>query len=83
MPKNKLKKVDYKTLQLSIIVALLLTLSALNISRINSKPSKKVLGEEIDKEFWQSLVDKHPTYIQGWKELGEIEKAKEIDPNTN
>lgn len=47
--------------------------------------------------FWQDLVTKYPTYMEGWVELAKLEiksgnlqqatfyleKAKEIDPNSN
>lgn len=62
------------------LAVLILILSFFNLI----SPKKKVvevLGAETDNAFWQELVSKHPTYRDGWVELGRIDKIKEIDPN--
>jgi len=31
--------------------------------------------------FWLDFLEKHPSYIPGWVEIGMESKVKEIDPN--
>ena len=54
------------------------------------------LSIHLEREFWENLVAKHPTYRDGWLELakvsyklgdeslsrGAIETARAIDPNS-
>lgn len=56
----------------------------LSVFNLKSKPIKNkivVLGAETDNSFWEDIVKKHPTYRDGWLELGRIDKVKQIDPN--
>jgi hypothetical protein len=79
------KKVNKVTIELLIFVATLLVL-LLTVTNIESyQAPKKVLGVETkaisDDKFWQDFLNKNPSYIPGWMELGRIDKVKEIDPN--
>ena len=77
------KKIKLELLGFLYILSaiLILTLSALNLNV--TKTEVKVLGSQVEdnSEYWQDLVEKHPTYIDGWLELGRLDKVKEIDPN--
>lgn len=87
---SKKKKADYsKDLQFLLFInciIIVLMLSFFNLYLINNKEKPKqitntVLGAEKDNVYWEQLVKKHPTYIDAWVEMGQIEKVKEIDPN--
>lgn len=60
-----------------------LLLTFINISNITAKKEVRVLGaqSEDNSKFWEDLLEKHPTYRDGWVELGRIDKIKQIDPN--
>ncbi len=58
----------------------ILLLSFFNLSQIKNA-EVKILGAKTDNSFWIDFVAKHPTYRDGWIELGRIDKIKEIDPN--
>ena len=78
-------------IELIVLVAsfIVLLFSSINISSYLSQ--KKVLGVSTsilnttdpgkDKKFWDDFLAKNPNYIQGWVEIGMLNKAKEIDPN--
>lgn len=76
---------DFEYLISSVIVVAVLLLSIFNLQNSNSstKPFEDVLGAEItnNEKFWQDFVGKHPDYIDGWLELGRVDKVREIDPN--
>ncbi len=79
---KKAGKNAQKELYLSVLVVILLFLSALNIFTY-FKP-RKVLGAktQIDSnEFWKDFMTKNPEYLPGWIELGEFDKVAKIDPN--
>lgn len=59
---------------------LVLLLSMYNIQGLKSKKTE-VLGASIDNKYFEELVSKYPTYIDGWIELGKMDKVLEIDPN--
>ena len=59
---------------------LILLLSIFNLQNINKKQIK-VLGATIDNSYWEEMVIKHPTYRDGWVELGRMDMVKQIDPN--
>lgn len=59
---------------------LVILLSMFNLQNINKK-QVKVLGAETNNSFWEDFMQKHSTYIDGWIELGRIDKVNEIDPN--
>jgi hypothetical protein len=72
----------YFQILIYFFIVFLLLLTSLNIN--NYLSPKIVLGattEDGSGEYWQEFVNKNPNYIPGWIELGQIEKAKEIDPN--
>ena len=77
---NDLYQEDLKVLLYIASSVLILLLSIFNLGSIKKK-EVKVLGAKVDNTFWQEFVAKHPTYIDGWLELGRIDKVKEIDPN--
>jgi|GEM_PF-7134253 len=69
-----------------VLILVLLFLTSLNIK--NFLTPKKVLGvntqiSETEKEdlFWQSFLDKHPSYIPGLIETGRTSEAGSVDPN--
>lgn len=81
---TKLKEKDFQHelinfLYINIAIFVLL-LSFFNLTQ-DRKPEVKVLGTKTDNSFWIDFVAKHPTYRDGWIELGRIDKVKEIDPN--
>jgi len=58
--------------------------------KLQSQKKNKVLGAttviskielENEKFFWEEFQKINPTYIDGWIELGRLDKVKEIDPN--
>ena len=82
MPKSKNKN-SSQELQPLLFINLpifILLLSLFNLSTPKQKEIK-VLGKETDNDFWIEFVAKHPTYRDGWVELGRLDKAIEIDPN--
>lgn len=64
-----------------IFAVLILLLSIFNLQKLKRKEIVTVLGTETNNLFWEDLVAKHPTYIDGWVELGKMDKVSEIDPN--
>jgi hypothetical protein len=63
-----------------------MAISAFNVASF-LKP-KEVLGlstfeeQSLDtQDFWRDFLTQNPNYIPGWLEIGEVEKAEEIDPN--
>lgn len=62
------------------IAIFILLLSFFNL-KYKNKPEIQVLGTKTDNSFWIDFVNKHPTYRDGWIELGRFDKVKEIDPN--
>ncbi len=77
---KKIKK-DLELLLYITFSILILLLTAFNLQKIKSKKTTIVLGAETDSSFWEDFVIKHPTYIDGWVELGKMDKVNEIDPN--
>ena len=80
----KLKKKDlqselFNLLNINIAIFILL-LSFFNINQ-KREASVQVLGTKTENTFWIDFVAKHPTYRDGWIELGRLDKVKEIDPN--
>lgn len=84
---SKKKKVDYsKDLQFLFFISstiLIILLSILNLEKSHKKVPNVLGAQTFDnnEEFWKGFLKKNPEYIDGWLELGEIEKVKEIDPN--
>jgi hypothetical protein len=78
--KNKLL---HPLLLLYVLAVFLLVLTSININTYLAP--KVVLGTktEVDNsdEYWKSFVNKNPNYIPGLIEIGELDKAKQIDPN--
>ena len=72
---KELSNLLYITLAILVIL-----LSMFNLQNINKKQIK-VLGIETNNSFWEDFMQKHSTYIDGWIELGRIDKVNEIDPN--
>ena len=61
-----------------------LLLTAVNINTFLKPKEVEVLGIQTQNEdivFWEEFLSKHPNYIPGWIELGELDKVKQIDPN--
>ena len=88
MSKLKNKKYRFpKDLCVFIISLILLTLSFINIGNIFSH--KKVLGikteettaQQSAQKFWGNFLKNNPNYIPGLIEVGNFDKAKQIDPN--
>ncbi|HCR36043.1 hypothetical protein A2130_04370 [Candidatus Woesebacteria bacterium GWC2_33_12] len=59
---------------------LIILLSISNLQNLKRREIK-VLGAETNTVFWEDFMTKHPTYIDGWIELGRMDKVREIDPN--
>lgn len=59
---------------------LVVLLSIYNLQNIDNK-QVKVLGTETNNLFWEDFMQKNPTYIDGWAELGRMDIVKQIDPN--
>lgn len=59
---------------------LILLLSLFNLQNLN-KQKVNVLGIKTNNSFWEDFMLKHPTYIDGWIELGRMDKVRQIDPN--
>ncbi|HLD92548.1 MAG TPA: hypothetical protein VI795_04110 [Patescibacteria group bacterium] len=78
---NFQKDLDFLLFATFSILILLLTI--FNLQNLNTKKISKiqVLGAETNNLFWEEFMSKHPTYIEGWVELGRIDKVEEIDPN--
>jgi uncharacterized membrane-anchored protein YitT (DUF2179 family) len=74
---------NFKLLFLLICSLVLLGLSVVNIN--NFTYTKGVLGiqqpEPTSEKFWSEFLSKNPTYVTGWLEIGERDKAVSIDPN--
>ncbi|HTK03725.1 MAG TPA: hypothetical protein VL401_03100 [Alphaproteobacteria bacterium] len=72
-----------RELLIYVTIIFILLLTAININKF-LQPKKQVLGIETqntEREFWRDFVEKHPNYIPGWIELGDLDKIKQIDPN--
>jgi hypothetical protein len=71
-------------LLLGVAILILILLSMFNVNNLFSLP-QKVLGTEtkIDQsaDFWNDFLTKNPNYIPGLIETGDIDRAKQIDPN--
>jgi len=82
MASHNFKK-DLDFLLFATLSVLILLLSIFNLQNINKKTSKEivVLGAETNNLFWEDIMFKHPTYIDGWIELNRMDKVREIDPN--
>lgn len=62
------------------LAILVILLSIFNL-QTKKKDQITVLGANDDLTYWEELVKKHPTYRDGWVELGRIDIVKQIDPN--
>ena len=64
-------------------IILILLLTSINLKKYLSP--ERVLGTQIQYDglemFWKEFVDKYPSYIPGWIEIGRIDKVRAIDPN--
>lgn len=89
MTNNKKFDKDFKYLLYLTLTILIILLSIYNLQNLNN-PINKVLGASVDiskiesdkeKLFWEEFQKNNPTYIDGWLELGRIDKVIEIDPN--
>lgn len=84
---SKSKKNKYLSIYIFSILIFLLSLININSYLFSNKitpASTKVLGAEIannDAIFWYDFLQKNPTYIPGWLEIGRPDKARAIDPN--
>jgi hypothetical protein len=72
---------DLRTLFYINSIVLILILSILNLLSLKKKEIKVLGAETTDNTFWEEFVAKHPTYRDGWVELGRMDKVKQIDPN--
>ena len=83
MAKKKNFTEELTTLFYINITILILALSMFNL--YSQRRNKiQVLGAETNNTnniFWQDFMTKHPTYRDGWIELGRMDKVKQIDPN--
>lgn len=80
MAKKKNYSNDLSNLLYINLAILVLLLTLFNLQLMEKRPVK-VLGATTDNSYWEEMVKKHPTYRDGWIELGRMDKAKEIDPN--
>ncbi len=74
-----MKKELYNLLYITFAFLVLL-LSMFNLQNLRQKETQ-VLGVSTDNKYFEELVTKYPTYIDGWVELGRMDKVYEIDPN--
>lgn len=74
-----MKKELYNLLYITFAFLILL-LSMYNLQNLQHD-EPLVLGTSTDNKFFEDLVSKYPTYIDGWVELGRMDKVYEIDPN--
>lgn len=90
MQHKRFRKIIKKTFQEYLIlgaIAIVILLSSINLSEYFAP--KKVLGTttnidnqySVNKIFWENFLKENPEYIPGWIELGNLEKARSIDPN--
>lgn len=90
--KKKSKKPNSNIEQIIIYTAVLIVLLLTAFNLQNYLGDKKVLGVSVsmaheniesisDRLFWEDVVEKNPSYIPGWIELGRMDKVREIDPN--
>ncbi len=81
-PASNLRKLS---IQLFIYVAIVFILLLASINIANFLKPKVVLGiqtqDSSEQKFWQDFLSKNPSYIPGLIETGQIDKAREIDPN--
>lgn len=78
------KKVSYsKDLKMLLLINLSVIILLLSIFVLQHKNNReiKVLGVSTNNHYWEEVVTKHPTYIDGWIELERIDVVKQIDPN--
>ncbi len=104
--KKTTKKKGWPYFSLLGFIILILILSLFNLIIYFSSTPKQILGLrmevntnsvlETQKEFWNKLLSKNPTYVDGWMELAKIEvqlenidnakkaidRAKKIEPNS-
>lgn len=89
MAKGKKYDKDLQYLLYLTLAILIILLSIFNLQN-TSVNKTKVLGSKVEIEtnekekennFWNEFQIKNPTYIDGWIELGRLDKVKEIDPN--
>lgn len=83
---NKKYLNTHKEVIMYTIALILIILSSFNL--VNYFLPKKVLGvasetivNSSSEDFWLDFLEKHPSYIPGWLEIGMEHKVKEIDPN--
>lgn len=77
-------KVNNNFFIVTVIIFILLCLSLINIKFISSY--KPVLGAHSEitndkSDFWGDFTSINPNYIPGLIENGDIDKAKEVNPN--
>lgn len=84
-PIQKIKKIS-GWLFIYVAILFVLFLTSLNIN--NFLAPKKILGVQanltVDSKntaYWNNFLNKNPDYIQGWVEIGRMDKVKEINPN--
>lgn len=66
------------------VIFILLILSLINITNIfffNKVLGAKTKEDSSSNEFWTEFLDKNPNYIPGLIEVGNTEKAKQINSN--
>jgi len=89
MIKKKNYNKDFYYFLYITFAVLIILLSIFNLQNVSQKKNK-VLGAttviskielENEKFFWEEFQKINPTYIDGWIELGRLDKVKEIDPN--
>jgi hypothetical protein len=73
-----------KELLIYVFLLFILLLTSINISNYLKPKNTKVLGTETEnkeEEFWQEFLTKNPNYIPGLIKVGNLQRAKQIDPN--
>lgn len=86
---RKITRETSSQILLFIAILLVLLLSSINIAKYTSPNTVLGINTEQKTEsesqqetiFWQELLNKNPEYVPGWIEIGNLDKAKEIDPN--
>lgn len=71
-----MKKELYNLLYITFAFLILL-LSMFNLQNLRQKETQ-VLGVSTDNKYFEELVTKYPTYIDGWVELGRMDKDTKL-----
>jgi hypothetical protein len=82
---KQVKRINKNTYYYLVTIAVMFALIVLNyVSYTQGSKNKRVLGVFTTNNtgvFWYQFLQKNPSYIPGWIEIGRIDKVKKLDPN--